>query len=146
MGFNELMKSRKEVLDKEKEEEELEKVEKKNKLTPFTFINQICFKSRKEPYNKSKGSAFVTSMHFSHDRELIDIVNKINGLQYHLKDDIIYEYYWYAVPRGKRFIKWVKKTPVKKKYEDEVEKLVIEEHLSKREAKLTLRFKEKLNR
>ena len=147
MNFDTIMKGKKDLLKKEKQEELLLKKEKKkNKITPFTYTNQILSKSRKVPYDKSKGSAFLMSMHFSHDPEFIDIVNKINCLQFHLKDDIIYEYYMAALPQTRRWIKWAKKTPESKKFEKAVKVLMEDEGLSKREAKLTVKYKERLTK
>jgi hypothetical protein len=126
------------------EQEKIEKKEKKDKLTPWTFINQILYKSKKHPYNKKKGSAYLTTMHFSHDDSLLNIVNKINGLQFYLDDGIIYEYYMNKVPKGKRYIRWTKKTPKQKKFDKAVEKLMNEEGLSKRESIMTQKQKEKI--
>ena len=147
MNFDSIMKEKKDLIKKEEQEELLKKKDKKkNKVTPFTFTNQILSKSRKIPYDKSKGSAFLMSMHFSHDPDFIDIVNKINSLQFHLEDDIIYEYYMAALPKTRKWIKWVKKTPESKKFEKLVYDLMERKGLSKREAKLTAKYKERLDK
>ena len=139
------MESNKKKLKVDKlEQEKFEKDEKKNKLTPWTFINQIMSKSRKHPYDKKKGSAYLTTMHFSHDYKLLNIVSKINGLQFGLNDDIIYEYYMSKIPKGRRYITRAKKTPKQKKFDNAVEKLMKEEGLSKRESIMTQKQKEKI--
>ena len=46
-----------------------------------------------------------------------DIVNNLNRYQFSLSDDLIYQYYFHAIPKGKRYIKWTKKDKVDKKKE-----------------------------
>lgn len=146
MKATDFIKNKQKVEKKEKkEQEDFEKKEKKSKLNPWTFINQIQYKSRKHPYNKKAGSAYVISKHFSHDDRLIDIVNEINALQFQLDDDIIYEYYMDKVPKGKRYLKWIKKTPEQKKFTKAINKLMEEDGLSRREAIITKKQKERLS-
>lgn len=108
----------------------------------FNYLNQIFYKSEKLPYDKKVAPAYMLSMWLSHDVSLIDIVNKINSLQFHLKDDIIYLYYMSKVPKGRRFIKWTKKDQKDKNIEKEIKNLMEKSKLSKREAMMVAKFKE----
>jgi len=110
--------------------------------TLFTYLNQIYYKTNRYEYSKKLAPAYMLSMWLSHDNSLIDIVNKINGLQFLLKDDIIYKYYMNKVPKGKRWIKWVKKDPKDKEFDKEVKKEMESRKLSKREAMMVVKFKE----
>ena len=110
----------------------------------FTFLNQIYTKVEKYPYDKKLAPAYMLSMWLSHDKQLIDYVEKINHLQFTIPDKSIYRYYMSVVPKGKRYIKWVKKTPEEKKFMKDVMKLVEETNLSKREAKMVVTFKKEL--
>ena len=115
-----------------------------NRPNLFDFLNQIYYKSRKYEYDRKVAPAYMLSMWLSHDERLIDIVNKINSLQFHLKDVIIYEYYMDKVPRGKRWIPWIKKTAKDKEQDKKVEALMVERCLSKRESTEAIKFMEEL--
>jgi hypothetical protein len=87
----------------------------------FTFINQIQNKKRKYEYDKKIASAYMLSQWLSMDRSLISKVNDINKYQFLLPDEVIYEYYMDVIPRGRRFIKFIKKrkeADIKKKIEE----------------------------
>ena len=110
----------------------------------FTFLNQIYTKVEKYPYDKKLAPAYMLSMWLSHDKQLIDYVERINHLQFTIPDESIYKYYMSVVPKGKRYIKWVKKTPEEKQFIKDVMKIVEETDLSKREAKMLVTFKKEL--
>jgi len=103
----------------------------------FDFLNNIFYKKREE-YSKKDCPAYLLSMWLAHDPDLIGIVNKINPLQFILKDDIIYEYYFDKVPKGKRFIRWTKKVKDSKETAKLLEEIVEEHNCSKNEAKKIL--------
>jgi hypothetical protein len=118
---------------------------KAKEVNIFSYLNQIFYKTDKHEYDKKLAPAYMLSMWLSHDSKLIDIVNNLNRLQFSLKDDIIYKYYMSKVPKGKRFIKWVKKDEKDKK-RDKVISALMEENrqLSKREATQIAKFKENI--
>lgn len=101
----------------------------------FTFLNAIFYKNRIE-YDKKLAPAFMLSYWLAHDKELIELVNKILPLQFRLKDDIIYTYYFNKVPRKKRFIRWDKKRKTSDKTKKKIEALMEHYGISKKEAKL----------
>jgi hypothetical protein len=108
-------------------------------LTIFNFLNQIFFQKENFPYDKKIAPAYQLSMWLSHDNELLDIVNAVNKFQFLLPNEVIYNYYRDAVPKRKRHIKWVKKTPYK--YKDHIEKLQEKyPEMSTREAKMFLTY------
>ncbi len=110
------------------------------KITPFTFVDQIFTKSRDIPYDKKIASAFFLCLHFSFFDDLIKKVDKVLPYLYTMGDEAVYEYLWYEIPKGKRFIKW----PKKKKEEvlDEGIKKLKEKYfdLSNREARMIVSF------
>jgi len=106
--------------------------------TLFDFLNQIYLKKEKYPYDKKAASAYMLSLWLSHDKYLIDSVNKINRLQFLLPDDIIYKYYFDVIPKGRRYIKWTKKREEDKKTKKEIESIMEGTNLSRREAKMIL--------
>jgi hypothetical protein len=109
----------------------------------FDFLNQIYNKTLRLRYDKKAAPAYMLSMWLSHDSNLIDTVQKINGLQFHLPDDIIYKYYFSKIPKGRRFIRWTKKDKEDKKKLKELDSIMIKHNLSKNEAKRVLmRMKE----
>lgn len=113
--------------------------------TLFDFLNQIYTKTEKYHYDKKIAPAYMLSLWLSHDKHLINIVDKIVRLQFTLPDDIIYNYYMSKIPKGRRFIKWVKKTPEDKKIKKKLESIMEGTFLSKREAKRVLAFGEKIS-
>jgi hypothetical protein len=122
-------------------------MKKQNKKGPtlFDFLNQINYKKEKYNYDKKAAPAYMLSLWLSHDKYLINIVDKIVRLQFTLPDDIIYNYYMSEIPKGRRFIKWIKKDPEDKKRKKKIEAIVEGTNLSKREAKMLLSFKENLS-
>lgn len=110
----------------------------------FTFLNQIFYKSKGHKYDKKLAPAYLISMWLSHDPALINIVHKMNSLQFYLPDDIIYEYYVNEVPKGKRFIKWTKKSPEDKKRKKKIEEIKEDYQVSKKEAMIILSHIERI--
>jgi hypothetical protein len=74
----------------------------------FPLLNNLFYKQNKE-YDKKSFPAYLCSLWLSHDESLLDIIDDINDLHFILDDDIIYKYYYDMIPKGKRFIQWVKK-------------------------------------
>jgi hypothetical protein len=106
--------------------------------TLFDILNSIFLKTGMD-YEKRIASSYIISLWLSHDRELVEMVNDINHLQFNLDDEMIYKYYYYKVPKGKRFIRWPKKTEKDKKREEEINELCIEHDISKKEAEKYVR-------
>jgi hypothetical protein len=71
-------------------------------------INSI-YDKREIDYKQSDLPPYILSLYFSHDKNLIEIVNRINEIQFFLPAKMIYKYYFYKIPKGRRWIKWVKK-------------------------------------
>jgi len=114
------------------------------KITLFDFLNQIYMKKSTYKYDKKLASAYMLSLWLSHDKYLINIVHKICFLQFSLPDKVIYDYYFDKIPKGRRYIKWTKKTPEEKQKLKDINVLQQQYNISKREAKMTLKFMEKL--
>ncbi len=83
----------------------------------FEPINNILYKQGK-PYDPKVMNAYLLSLWLSHDSSLLEIVNDINDYHFLLNDDIIYKYYYYTVPKGKRYLRWVKKESGEEKEKD----------------------------
>jgi hypothetical protein len=74
----------------------------------FSLLNNLFYKQNKE-YDKKIFPAYMCSLWLSHDESLLDIIDDINELHFLLDDKVIYQYYYDMVPKGRRFLKWVKK-------------------------------------
>jgi len=105
--------------------------------TLFDILNAIFLKSKID-YEKRIAPAYILSLWLSHDKELLPIVNEINMLQFNLEDEMVFNYYYHKVPKGKRFIRWPKKTEKDKQEQKIIESLQEKYGISKREAKLCL--------
>jgi len=117
-------------------------VEKKPTL--FDFLNQIYYKRMKYPYDKKTASAYMLSLWLSHDKSLINIVHKICKYQFDLPDKVIYDYYFDKVPKGRRYIKWVKKTESEKKKDKDIKNICEKYNVSKRESKMLMAHLERI--
>jgi hypothetical protein len=111
-----------------------------DKITPFTFVDQICLKSKKNSYDKKVASAYFLCLHFSFFRDLVKVVDKVLPYLYTLGDEAVYDYLWHSIPKGSRFIRWPKK-----KQEETLDLGIAklkEKHpdLSKREARMIVSF------
>lgn len=105
--------------------------------TLFDILNAIFLKTDIE-YEKRIAPAYILSLWLSHDKDLLSLVNEINMLQFNLEDEIVFKYYFHTVPKGRRFIRWPKKTEKDKQEQKVIESLQEEHGISKREAKLCL--------
>lgn len=91
-------------------------------LTIFDYLNNLFYKKGLE-YNKKIAPAYLITLFLSYDKQLLPLVDKVNKLLFTLPDELIYQYFYDKVPKGKRFIKFPKKTskkendnPLKMKY------------------------------
>lgn len=103
----------------------------------FTYLNSLFNKKEVEPFNKTTCNPYMLSMYLSHEKDLINVVQEMNKIQFSLPDGrerIVYEYYLSKVPRGRRFIKWTKKDKAGKKKEKQLEEIMEELDVSKLEA------------
>ena len=100
-------------------------------------LNAVTLKTVCE-YKPKEFKAYVLSLFLSEDPHLCKIVNEINPYLFNLTDELIYKYYVAKVPKGKRYIKFTKKTADAKEKEEKIKKLMDAYGLSKREASLHL--------
>ncbi|KFZ26302.1 MAG: hypothetical protein KQ78_01475 [Candidatus Izimaplasma bacterium HR2] len=108
---------------------------KKNHL--IEVLNAVTLKTPCK-YNKKDLSAYVLSLFLSEDRKLSKIVNEINKYQFVLTDELIFKYYVHTVPKGRRYIKFTKKTKESKDKDQQIKLLMERYNISKREASLSL--------
>lgn len=76
-------------------------------------------------------------MYLAHERDLINVVQEMNKIQFSLpegRERIVYEYYLSKVPKGRRFIKWTKKDKASKKRDKQLDEIMEELDVSKLEA------------
>ena len=102
----------------------------------FTYLNQLYYKTNTNKYDPKIASIFNISLWLSHDSRLIGMVNKINELIFTLPPQAVYDYYYHLIPKGKRYIKWVKKDKEDIKKDKILKELMTEVDISKREAML----------
>ncbi len=112
---------------------------KKPGITIFDYLNAIYYKTNIK-YDHKIASAYMLSMWLAHDKTLLSIVNKINRYHFMLKDNIIFQYYFEKIPKGKRYIKWVKKDEKETKLTKEITSFREDTETSKKEANYFLTF------
>ena len=100
----------------------------------FNYLDAIYVK-KDLLYNHKNCSSYILSLWLSHDKELLPIVAEMNAYQFSIPDELIYKYYWYKVPKGKRWIKWTKKNETKEESQF-VQDLKQSEFISTQEAKM----------
>lgn len=136
--FEELLKERDKILYSNPEEE----VEKRIGL--FDILNQIFTKSTKYEYDKKIANAYMLSVWLSHEPHLMEYVQEINHRQFNMSDKMVYDYYFNAVPKSKSlYIKYIK--GAKQKDDSEVEEIMIDYDVSRREALMIKNHKERLD-
>lgn len=118
------------------------------KETLFDYLNMILNKTRPEGKSVDKKicNPYMLSMYLAHEKDLIGIVQEINKIQFDLPEDkeqIVFEYYFSRIPRGRRFIKWTKKDKVSKERDKRLEEIQEEYDVSKLEADRILGVVEK---
>lgn len=104
---------------------------KKRKENVFDYINQVDLKTNSLKFDKKLCSTYIMMLHYSHQSSLIEMVNDINFNFNNIESKYVYEYLFYKMPKGKKFIKWIKKD---KEKNDIAEKLMLEYNISYREA------------
>ena len=109
----------------------------KDKLTLFDVLNSIFYK-KEIVYNKKIANAYIMVLWLSHDPELLVLSNKINKRLFTHSDKGVYEILYSKVPKGKRFVKWIKKQEIPEEKLPEIEELMKKYEMSEREARLTL--------
>jgi hypothetical protein len=114
----------------EVKKESLPVEETKPKLI-FDYMNAIYTKDTSLSYDKKIAPAYMLSLWFSHDTYLLTMVDKINKIQWMIPDHIVYKYYMYKIPKGKRFIKYTKK--VKSKLQSKLDILEMQYGISEKE-------------
>lgn len=98
--------------------------------TIFDYLNSI---NEKRPISIEKDfSGYMVSLWMSQAYDCINIVNNINNYIFTLTPEIVYKYYYYKIPKKKRFIKWTKKKKTIKN-SDEYNDLKIKYNLSENE-------------
>lgn len=100
--------------------------------TIFDYLNSIYLK-KELTYDKKVAPSYLLTMWLSHDPSLLPLTGVANEFQFLLPDNLIYQYYYYKVPQGKRYIRWVKKDTLDKAKKDNLEKVRKESLLSKQE-------------
>jgi hypothetical protein len=109
----------------------------KDKLNLFDVLNSIFYK-KDIKYDKKVASAYRMILWTSHDPELLVLSNKINKRLFTHSDKGVYEILYSKVPKGSRYIKWIKKQEIPEEKLPEIEELMKKYEMSEREARLTL--------
>jgi hypothetical protein len=133
------------VKDKSRFGEPKEEKEDKKEGGFFDFLNQICNKTAKYPYNKKVAPAYSLSLWLAHEPDCIEYVNKINKLLFYIPDEMVYNYYFDVIPKGRRFIKYSKKKDEYIKEQEAIEEIMAEYNVSRQEANKIKKHLERLN-
>lgn len=97
----------------------------------FDYLNSI---NNKIPIEIEKDfSGYMVSLWLSQSNDCIEYVNDINNYIFSLSPDSLYKYYYYKIPKKKRFIKWTKKS--KKTENEDYTDIKIKYNLSDNEIK-----------
>lgn len=100
--------------------------------TIWDYVNSICDKKKIE-YDDKIFNGYVTCLHFSQDNNTIQYSEEINKLLFLLPNKAVYSYFYDKIPKGKRWIKWPKKS--KDKNNKELQKFKDDNNLSSEEIK-----------
>ena len=109
-----------------------------NKL--FDCLNAINEKNPNYTYDKKHCSGYMLLQWFGHDKSLVNIVSQLNPYAYALDDELIYKFLYLKIPKKQRFIKWIKKNSKSEANEKDLQHLMDEYGMSRREAELSIRW------
>jgi len=137
MSILDVLQERKKIKQEPEEEEE-----KGPNL--FDFLNQICNKTNKYAYVKKAAPAFLLSLWLSHEADCIEYVSKINPLLFYIPDEMVYNYYYASIPKGRRFIRYTKKQKTYLREQEDINRLMLEYDMSEREASMVKKFMERV--
>lgn len=74
----------------------------------------------------------------SHDKTIIELVNKLNKLLWYMDDKTVYEYFYEVIPKKRRYLRWTKalKKDKDRDIDGELEELRLKFNLSTEELNL----------
>lgn len=107
----------------------------KKKSDLFQAIDCINYKKTPE-FDISKVNGYILSLWLAQDRQLIKYVQDLNPYIFYFTNEAVFWYYYKKIPKGKRFIKWTKKSD--DKHSKEIEELCQKYNISYKEAKLSV--------
>lgn len=102
----------------------------------FDYAKAITSK-KSIKFNSKECPSYMLLLHFSHDKSLLELCNKINEHMFRatLDNELVYKYFFDKVPKGPRYIRWVKKNKEKDK---RIQELMQIYNCSSREAQESL--------
>lgn len=117
------------------------------KPTVFDILKQVNEKTTKYEYNKKIVSGYHLMYWLSHDQYLMKWVQNINKILFTsgIKDDMVYSYFFYNIPKKNRYIKWIKRDPENKERNKKLEEISENRNVSINEAELILNTVENIN-
>ena len=71
------------------------------------------------------------------------IINDMNKILYYIDDKAVYDYYFYRIPKGKIYLKWIKKESLSEKDRKVRNELMLKYNISKKQALTTLNYLKK---
>ena len=105
--------------------------------TLFDMLNNLYYKKGLE-YDKKLLNGYLATLWLSHDKSLLGLCNRVNKVLFRLPDEVVYKIYYDKIPKGKRFIKYIKKEKISDKNSKKLEYLKKYYNMSEQEAKMTI--------
>ena len=105
--------------------------------TLFSFIDQIRDKADRYEYNPKIASPYMLLLGLSNNNKDLKVCNEVNKLLWSLPPEMVYTYFFEAIPKGKVWAKW----PSSKKdktLEKEIKEIMEKYNVSKYEATILL--------
>lgn len=100
--------------------------------TPFDFINTVNNKTAKiemDQVGQKDYTPYIINRGFSNNMQTVMFANEMNRYS-NLPKEWQYDFYYYGIPKGKRFDKWAKK----EKTEIEIENIMQFYHINNKRA------------
>jgi len=113
----------------------------------FDILRQINEKHERYEYDKKIAPAWQLLNWLSHDQYLMDYAQNINRLMFvsGMPDKMVYKYFFHAIPKKRRYIKWIKKDGVDKKRKKAIEEIAERRNMSIREAEYIYDLVDRIN-
>ena len=100
----------------------------------FSYLKALYNKDENIKYDPKKFPPYLMLLWISHDKDNFDKIIKINKFLFKINPKYIWTYLRYVLPKGYKFLKYVKKDTVIQQNEDILNELQIRYNISRLEA------------
>lgn len=107
---------------------------KQTKKSPFVLFKDGILLKKPVKFDKNETPIWLLIHWLAHDDDSINKVNALNKVLYYVKDEAAWSYFVDVVPKGSKWIKWIKKVVITKERQKHLTELTEQYNISELEA------------